>query len=98
MDIGVVRFRKKTDGKMSQISTEVDFVVRKGSRVTYIQSAYRIEDSDKREQELRPLKKINDSFRKIVIVGDSMKPNMDENGILFIGLMQFLSDPDSIDV
>ncbi len=98
VDIGVVKFRKKTDGKMSQISTEVDFVVRKGSRAAYIQSAYRIEDSDKREQELRPLKKINDSFRKIVIVGDSMKPNMDENGILFIGLMQFLSDPDSIDV
>ena len=97
VDIGVVKFRKKIDGKMTQISTEVDFIARKGSKAIYIQSAYRIEDSDKREQELRPLKKIRDSFKKIVIVGDSMRPNTDGNGILFIGLMQFLLDPNSLD-
>ena len=93
----MVKFRKKIDGKLSQISTEVDFIARKGSKAVYIQSAYRMEDPDKRDQELRPLKKIRDSFRKIVIVGDSMKPNTDENGILFIGLMQFLSDTESLD-
>ena len=64
---------------------------------TYIQSAYRIDDPDKREQELRSLMKINDFFRKVVIVGDSMNPNMDENGILFISLMQFLTDENSLD-
>lgn len=97
VDIGVVRFRRMIDGKMTQITTEVDFIARKGSRTTYVQSAYRIDDSDKREQELRSLMKINDFFRKVVIVGDSMKPNMDENGILFIGLMQFLTDENSLD-
>ena len=98
VDIGVVRFRRMIDGRMTQITTEVDFIARKGSRTTYVQSAYRIDDSDKREQELRSLMKINDFFRKVVIVGDSMKPNMDENGILFIGLMQFLTDENSLDV
>lgn len=97
VDIGVVRFRRMIDGKMTQITTEVDFIARKGSRTTYVQSAYRIDDPDKREQELRSLMKINDFFRKVVIVGDSMKPNMDENGILFIGLMQFLTDENSLD-
>ena len=98
VDIGVVRFRRMIDGRMMQITTEVDFIARKGSRTTYVQSAYRIDDPDKREQELRSLMKINDFFRKVVIVGDSMKPNMDENGILFIGLMQFLTDENSLDV
>ena len=97
VDIGVVRFRRMIDGKMTQITTEVDFIARKGSRTTYVQSAYRIDDPDKREQELRSLMKINDFFRKVVIVGDSMKPNMDENGILCIGLMQFLTDENSLD-
>lgn len=97
VDIGVVRFRRMIDGRMTQITTEVDFIARKGSRTTYVQSAYRIDDPDKREQELRSLMKINDFFRKVVIVGDSMKPNMDENGILFIGLMQFLTDENSLD-
>ena len=97
VDVGVVRFRRSIDGRMSQISAEVDFVARKGSRTTYIQSAYRIDDQEKREQELRPLMKIGDSFRKVVITGDSMKPNMDGNGILFIGLLQFLLDENSLD-
>lgn len=95
VDIGVVRFRRMIDGRMTQITTEV--IARKGSRTIYIQSAYRIDDPDKREQELRSLMKISDFFRKVVIVGDSMKPNMDENGILFIGLMQFLTDENSLD-
>lgn len=97
VDIGVVRFRRMIDGRMRQVTAEVDFIARKGSRTTYIQSAYRIDDPDKREQKLRPLMKINDFFRKVVIVGDSMKPNMDDSGILFIGLMQFLTDENSLD-
>jgi len=97
VDIGVVKFRKSIDGKMLQVYGEVDFIARKGSRITYIQSAYRIDDPDKRDQELRSLLKINDSFKKVVIVGDNMKPNMDENGIMFIGLIQFLTDENSLD-
>ena len=97
VDIGVVKFRKKIDGRQTQVNAEVDFIARKGSKTTYIQSAYRIDDPEKKEQELRSLLKINDSFRKVVIVGDNMKPNMDDNGILFIGLMQFLVDGRSLD-
>lgn len=98
VDIGVVKFTRTKDGKMTNIAAEVDFIARKGSRATYIQSAYRIDDPDKKEQELRSLLKINDSFKKVMIIGDSMKPNMDENGILFIGLMQFLSDENSLNL
>ncbi len=97
VDIGVVRFRKKIDDKMVQMTSEVDFIARKGSKIVYIQSAYRIDDPEKKEQELRPLLKINNSFKKVMIVGDNMRPNMDDNGILFIGLMQFLTDSNSLD-
>lgn len=97
VDIGVVRFSRSTDGKLASVSTEVDFIARKGSSTTYIQSAYKIEDVDKRNQELIPLRKINDSFRKVVITSDNMKPNFDDSGILFIGLMQFLCDEHGLD-
>ena len=97
VDIGVVKFRKNVDGKMARVASEVDFIARKGSKTTYIQSAYRIDDPEKKEQELRSLLKINNSFKKVIIIGDSMKPNMDDNGILFIGLMQFLTDSNSLE-
>ena len=97
MDIGVVKFRKMIDDKMTQLTTEVDFIAKKGSKTTYIQSAYRIDDPKKKEQELRSLLKINNSFKKVMIIGDSMRPNMDDNGVLFIGLMQFLTDSNSLD-
>ena len=97
VDIGVVKFRKNVDGRMAQVTSEVDFIAKKGSSTTYIQSAYRIDDPEKKEQELRSLLKINNSFKKVMIIGDSMKPNMDDNGILFIGLMQFLTDNNSLE-
>ena len=98
VDIGVVRFRKGVDDKTVLVTTEVDFIARKGSTTIYIQSAYRIDDPDKREQELRSLRGINDSFKKMVIVGYDLMPNRDESGILFIGLMQFLLDEGSLDL
>ena len=97
VDIGVVKFRKNVDGRMAQVTSEVDFIAKKGSSTTYIQSAYRIDDPEKKEQELRSLLKINNSFKKVMIIGGSMKPNMDDNGILFIGLMQFLTDNNSLE-
>ncbi len=97
VDIGVVKFRKKVDDRLVQVTSEVDFIARKGSKMTYIQSAYRINDPEKKEQELRSLLKINNSFKKVMIIGGSMKPNMDDNGILFIGLMQFLTDNNSLE-
>ena len=97
VDIGVVKFRKMIDDKMTQLTTEVDFIAKKGSKTTYIQSAYRIDDPKKKEQELRSLLKINNSFKMVMIIGDSMRPNMDDNGVLFIGLMQFLTDSNSLE-
>ena len=97
VDIGVVKFRKNVDGRMAQVTSEVDFIAKKGSSMTYIQSAYHIDDPEKKEQELRSLLKINNSFKKVMIIGGSMKPNMDDNGILFIGLMQFLTDNNSLE-
>ena len=73
---------------------EVDFVVNKGSKRYYIQSALSIADSDNKEQEIASLKRIPDSFSKIVVVKDYMKPWQDDNGIMYIGIEQFLLDED----
>lgn len=61
-----------------------------GTRSTIFSSAYEIETEEKREQELNSLKRIDDSFQKIVIVKDDIMPYRDNNGILFTGLFQFL--------
>ena len=88
--MGVVEVREMKDGKQQQTQYEVDFIAMNGQEKYYIQSAYRIDDDVKREQELQSLKRIDDSFRKVVIVGDDIAPWTDENGIMYIGLFQFL--------
>ena len=90
VDVGVVEVREMKDGKQQQIQYEVDFIATNGQDKYYIQSAYRIDDESKREQELTSLRKIDDSFRKVVIVGDDIAPWTDETGITYIGLFQFL--------
>ncbi len=90
VDVGVVEVREMLDGKQQQKQYEVDFIATNGQDKYYIQSAYRIDDEDKREQELKSLKRIDDSFRKVVIVSDDIAPWTDDNGITFIGLFQFL--------
>ena len=90
VDVGVVEVREMKDGKQQQTQYEVDFIATNGQEKYYIQSAYRIDDETKREQELQSLKRIDDSFRKMVIVGDDIAPWTDENGITYIGLLQFL--------
>lgn len=71
---------------------EVDFVVNRGSDRFYIQSALSIADPEKRSQETASLLRIPDSFRKIVVVKDYMKPWNDDHGIQYIGVEQFLLD------
>ena len=71
---------------------EVDFVVNRGMRRWYIQSAFAIPDASKRLQEVRPFSKIPDSFSRIVIVKDDIKPWIDEHGVLTVGLLDFLLD------
>lgn len=90
VDVGVVEVREMKDGKQQKVQYEVDFIATNGQQKFYIQSAYRIDDEDKREQELKSLKRIDDSFRKIVIMGDDIAPWTNEDGITFIGLFDFL--------
>ena len=92
VDVGVVEVREMQDGKQQQKQYEVDFIATNGQEKYYIQSAYRMDDDTKREQELTSLKRIDDSFRKVVIVGDDISPWIDDNGISYIGLFQFLRE------
>ena len=74
----------------------MDFVVNKGSDRYYIQSALTVADPAKREQEIASLLHIPDSFRKIVVVKDYMKPWHDDHGIMYVGVEQFLLDSDLV--
>ena len=90
VDVGVVEVREMKDGKQQQVQYEVDFIATNGQEKYYIQSAYRISDETKREQELQSLKRIDDSFRKIVIVDDDIASWTNDDGITFMGLLEFL--------
>ncbi len=90
VDVGMVEARTATERKR----LEVDFVANKGDKRFYIQSAFAMPDEEKREQELASLKRINDSFKKIVIMRDDIAPYHDENGVLIIGLTDFLLGTD----
>lgn len=95
VDVGVVEYNTKdANGKKIRKQLEVDFVVNKGDKRFYIQSALSISDPEKKEQEIESLKRIPDSFSKIVVVRDYLKPWQDENGIIYIGIEQFLLDED----
>lgn len=91
MDVGIMEQRYVSkDGKWQRKQLEVDFVVNEGSQKYYIQSALAMPDEEKRKQEIASLLRIGDSFKKIIIVKDDIKPWTDENGILTMGLMDFL--------
>lgn len=98
VDVGMVEQRfVDNEGKWQRKQLEVDFVVNEGNQRYYIQSALALSDEDKRKQETGSLLRINDSFKKIVIVKDDIKPWRDENGILTMGLLDFLMKPDSLE-
>ena len=91
VDVGVVEYNTKdANGKKIRKQLEVDFVVNGGGKRFYIQSALSIADPEKKKQEIESLKRIPDSFRKIVVVRDYLKPWQDENGITYVGVEQFL--------
>lgn len=97
VDVGVVPYAEKNkEGKVSHKQFEVDFVCNRGSLRLYIQSAFSIPDEEKRNQEIRPFKRIDDSFRKIVITKDIVKPYYDDNGILTMNIYDFLLDPNAL--
>lgn len=97
VDVGVIATTEKNqDGKVVRKQLEVDFVCNLGSSRYYIQSAYSLPDEAKRIQEIRPFRKIDDSFKKIVITRDIIQPYYDDYGILTVSIYDFLLDPEII--
>ena len=99
VDVGLVEVNeRKEDGSYLKKQTEVDFVVNRGSQRYYIQSAFSLPVQEKIEQETRPLNQIQDSFKKIIIVKDNVMLKRDENGIVTMGVRQFLLDEKSLEL
>lgn len=95
VDVGVVTISERTkDGKVIRKQLEVDFICNLGSSRLYIQVAYSIPDEEKHIQEIRPFRKIDDSFKKIIITKDIVQPYYDEWGILTVNIYDFLLIPD----
>lgn len=93
VDVGNVYHRvRNAEGKQQRVTLEVDFVCNKGSERIYIQSAWRMPDAEKMEQEKRSLRLVDDSFRKLLIVGEHTKQWSDENGIKIMSIYDFLLD------
>lgn len=93
VDVGnVCRRIRNAEGKQQRVVLEVDFVCNKGSERIYIQSVWRMPDAEKMEQEKRSLRLIDDSFRKLLIVGEHTKPWSDEEGIRIMSIYDFLLD------
>ena len=91
IDVGVVPIRwKDKDGKMKLSQLEVDFVLNKGEKRYYIQSALTVAEEEKRLQEVNSLNRIDDSFTKIVIIKDDKLPWTDERGVQYMNIEDFL--------
>lgn len=93
VDVGNIYHRvRNAEGKQQRVTLEVDFVCNKGSERIYIQSAWRMPDAEKMEQEKRSLRLVDDSFRKLLIVGEHTKQWSDKNGIQIMSIYDFLLD------
>lgn len=97
VDVGIIELKERKENEFTYKQLEVDFIANKGNNKIYIQSAFSIPDEEKKLQEIRPFLKINDSFKKIVIVKDFIKRTRDENGIITMCIFDFLLDIDSLD-
>ena len=98
VDVGVVEIVETSAGKRTKKQCEINFVVNKGSKKYYIQSALNVSEPSKLETELRPLKNTRDFFKKVIISKTSMKPWTDEEGILHLGLYEFLLNKNSLEL
>ena len=94
VDVGVVKLREGNQRKQ----LEVDFVCNLGNKRYYVQSALNLDTREKTIQEERPLMNINDNFRKIIVVKDNIKHWITEEGILVVGIQEFLLDKNSLDL
>lgn len=98
VDVGVVEIVERNEGKKTKKQCEIDFVVNVGAKKYYIQSALNVSESSKMEAELRPLKNTKDFFKKIIVSKTSMKSWTDEDGILHLGLYEFLLNENSLEL
>ena len=96
VDVGSVEKAARIDGRVVRKQLEVDFVANLGSRRYYIQSALHLPDEEKERQEKAPLREVPDSFSKIVLVRDVVKPTYDDKGILTMSVLDFLLDEKSL--
>lgn len=94
VDVGVVEIREGDSRKQ----LEIDFVCNQGNKRYYIQSALNIDSPEKKLQESRPLNSVGDNFKKIIVVKDNIKLWRNENGILIIGIQEFLTNSNSLDL
>ena len=98
VDVGVVEiWTTDESGNRKKVNCEIDFVANRGRKKYYIQSALNVSDAVKEKTELRPLLGTNDFFRKIIVTKSNMKPWFDENGILHLGLYEFLLNESAVD-
>lgn len=98
VDIGVVEIIERSRSKKTKKQCEIDFVANLGGKKCYIQSALNVSEPSKMETELRPLKNTRDFFKKIIVSKTSMKPWTDEDGILHLGLYEFLLNENSLEL
>ena len=97
MDVGVVEVRGREDSRFTRKQFEVDFIANLGSKRYYIQSAFAMSGEEKTEQEIQSLKRIDDSFKKIIIVKDDIKVRRDNNGFVTMGVFDFLLNENSLE-
>ena len=99
VDVGVVVTETtSSEGKRKKVQLEIDFVCNQGSRRYYIQSAYKMDTDEKRRQECLSLSKVDDSFKKVVIVADDQLVHHDDQGITTICLRDFLTRSSALDL
>ena len=97
VDVTMVSISEKNENEnYVRKQLEVDFVCNLGYERIYIQSALNIDEVAKKEQEERSLIRIDDSFRKVIVVRNNIRKWKDENGILILGLKEFLTWPEAI--
>lgn len=94
VDVGMVEYNCKDNGKSVRKQLEVDFVCNKGNQRYYVQSAYKMDSEDKYLQETQSFKYINDSFQRVIIQKEDIQPFYDDAGIFHIGLFDFLLHPE----
>lgn len=99
VDVGIVPIvLRDAEGKQKRIQQEIDFVCNLGSKKYYIQSAYRMPDEEKIRQEEASLRRVDDSLKKIIVLGQDILVKRNEAGITTMGIYDFLLNPDSLDL